>query len=460
MRQKLLLFLIILFAFIFYKETLYYFLISDDFYFISFKNIAEALLPKANFYHYNPVFWTLMFIVKSLFGANPFVFHFLTIALHISNIIVFYYFGKLLLKSTKSGLLAALIFSIFFPNYETVYWITGLNTSLMVFFYLLGLLVFISLNNPTRLLRYSTFLLFFTLALLSHEYAISLPIVCFVYWLLFNRKKIKIFDGIKIFAPPVIIIILLTAIKLMYVSKNLVVVKPSILRFIQSFIKSFTYLLLPSPPTLDSLPKILLIGLFILLIIFVLLKSLKSKIRLFLLSWLIITIIIFSLTSLPQARYFYLSSIPALLLITSIIKDDKLKWKFVYLLFIVVSGIIFLQQQKIYWRETSLITKRTLADIKSNYPTPISGQTIYFINLPDSINGPPWNAYLFRNGLDNALELYYGKKVEEIKYYRSIPPSKAIRDDPYISPDKLEQLIKKNELIFIYKEKEGTVEKL
>lgn len=455
--------LLVLLNLFFYLPSLNFFFISDDFYFLSFNNVIDLISLKPGFYHYNPVFWFTIWVTKSLFGLHPLPFHLITILVHLLNVCSIFILGRLLFKDYKLAFLGSLIYSLFFSHYEVVYWITGLNTSLMVFFYILGFITFTRLISKITILRYSTFLLFFILAILSHEYAISLPIICFIYWFIFKKGKRKLSEVIKIFSFPTLILFSIIVIKLAQSSANLVVKIPTLFRFFISILKSFLYLFIPNPYLIDGLPKLLLVILGVFLIIFLIFKSYKSKINLFLLTWFLITTVIFSATSLPQARYFYLSSIPAIFLTLSILKRSN-RFLYFWSLFIMGSGIFFLQEQKIYWQKGSDITKNILHELQTT-TTALStpgvtniNKTIYFINLPDSVNGPPWQAYLFRNGLENAIELFDGKNMKDIIYFRTIQNDNIVRDDPWLSTKQLTRMKRNKEIIFIYsKEKESII---
>lgn len=455
--KYLLLTLLILASILFYKNTLGYFFISDDFYFLSFKNLWDALTFKPLFYHYNPFFWFTIWLVKSLFGLNPFLFHSFTVGIHLFNVILIYVLGYRLFRNYKLSFLVSLVFSFFFSHYEVVYWVTGLNTSIMISFYLLGFLSFIHFILSTKTTYYILFNLFLILAVFTHEYAISLPLVCFFYWFIFRKNNKNILGSIKLFFTPLVIIFGLSLYKIHSTNIDLFVHPPSLFRFLQSFIKSYLYLFLPVPYLIDSLPKVLLIPFFIILSLFIIIKSYSSKLNLFLFLWGFSTITLFSITSLPQARYFYLSAVPVILLTISILSKAKnRKFIFIYVLISVLGGIFFLSSQKRYWEKSSDITKKTLLTIKSVLSKSVEKRTLYFVNLPDSTNGPPWNAYVFRNGLDSVLALNE-RETFIIKYFRTFSNDNIVRDDPLISETELKSLKAQGELIFIYNKKEEGV---
>lgn len=442
-------------TFFLFQSTLNYYFISDDFFYTSFKNVSAALSIHKGEYHYNPIFWSFLLVIKQIWGLNPFIFHLFTLIIHLINIILVFSLTNKITKNKTQSLISALIFALFFSHYEVVFWITGINTSLMVSFYILSLIAFISFNAKPTMINYTVFFLFFLLALLTHEYAVSLLSIVLTYWLIFAKRNKTMTFLLKLILLPATSILVLTIAKISWSSASLVVKIPTLSRFLSSIIKSFLYLFIPIPYLIDALPKILLPLIFLFLTYLLLATIKQNKLRIFLFIWVCLTVTVFSATSLPQARYFYLSSIPAILLLTSIIIKAKSKLSFlgfIYLIVILTSGIIFIQKQKQYWQESSSITKKVLTDIKKLHPNPDKNKNIYFINLPDSTNGPPWNAYVFRRGLNQALENIYGYQLNLI-YLRTIPRNEKVREDQLINQETLTELKNRNEAVFIYNQK-------
>lgn len=457
-KNKFLLLVLLIITFLFYLPVLKFYFISDDFYFLSFSNIKEVIPYKSGFYHYNPIFWLILFSIKKIFNLNTMALHSIVLSIHLVNVILLYNLAVYILKKRKQAIISSLLFAFFFGNYEVVYWITGLNTSLMVMFYLLSLIFFVKFIQTKNISQYILFFSAFTAALLTHEYSISLFPLCIICWFLLSRKTGNFISYIKVFLLPALVLLLLFLTKNVFSRTSFFVINPNLTIFMRSFIKSFVYMFIPNPFFIDMLPKFVLIPFFVIILIFILYNALSDKKRLFLFSWIFLTVAAFSLTSLPQARYFYLSFIPASITITSLLslKINKII-SFLYLFFIFSSGILFLYKQSLYWSDSSKITLNTLQKIKTLYPRPVSNKTVDFINLPDSVNGPPWNAYLFRNGFENALNMYYGMSFSPIRYYRTVPYDEVVRNDPFISQQQLMDLKKSGDVIFLYSKDTQTV---
>ena len=101
-----------------------------------------------------------------------------------------------------------------------------------------------------------------------------------------------------------------------------------------------------------------------------------------------------------------------------------------------------MKKQMIYWQKSSQIIKSSVNFAKENC-NPVTSD-IYFLNLPDSINGPPWNTYLFRSNLDMALNI----DPKKIHYGRTVPFDEKVRNDTYLDKTQEDELRNKKELIF------------
>ncbi|OGG15157.1 hypothetical protein A2773_04685 [Candidatus Gottesmanbacteria bacterium RIFCSPHIGHO2_01_FULL_39_10] len=442
-------FLLVIINLLFYLPSLKFFFVSDDFYFLSVNSLIEALKFRPDFNHHIPVFWFVIWLIKSIFGLSPFIFHLVTLLVHVLNVILVYFLGLLLIKNKTLALLAAIIYSFFFSHYEVVYWVTGLSTSLMVFFYLVGLLFFTKFLENQKLINYLLFLLSFILAVFSHEYAFTLPFICIAYYLLITKNKKELFGIIKLFSLPLVILFLLFFFRISQSAVPLTAQSPDITRFIISITKSSLYLFIANPFFVDSLPKIFLVLLSLLTMIIIIIKSHRSNINLFLLIWCFLTILLFSSTSLPQARYFYLSSIPAILLIISLFNFSKLfkPIGMIYITFILLSGIIFLKYQQMQWNKASKITQNIVTKLNQDITNSNLKQPIYIVDLLDSVNGPPWQAYVFRNGLEDAIYMYTDRKAK-INYLRTVGAGGRVRNDPLTTWDNIHLLIDKGETVY------------
>ena len=389
MKKRFLLGLIILFAWFFYRESLSFYFISDDFYYLSFNTIPAILNTFFSDQHFIPVFLTVILTVKKLSGLNPYIFHLSLVLVHLTNISLIFILGKKLLMRSKSALLSAFIYSIFFSHYETVYWISGLSLSLMVLFYLSGLICLLNYINGHKRLYLWGYVSAALLAFMSHEYAITLLIFPFLL-----RQKSAAKPGIAL---------ILTVSGSFLVRQFLGNIDPPqqfrIINFLKGIVISHVQLFLPLPQVLEKIPGIGMIFLF-LLIIYFLFRNFRYQ-HFILLLWLESVIFLFSATSLPQARYYYLASIPAIYLLVDILKKESR----IFLSIFLISNLVFLNGQSQLWRQSGLITEKIVRQISRELTSLPPDKKLYVVSLLDSLNGPPWHAYLFRNGVKEAVEL-------------------------------------------------------
>ena len=384
-----LLWIIVIFSWLLYRESLSFYFISDDFYFLSFNSIPLILKTFYTDQHFIPVFLIYIYLIKSIFSLNPFIFHLSAVLIHLINVILVYILGKELLQKKKSALLAAFIFANFFSHYEVIFWISGLSLSLMVLFYLSALIFLLKFLKSERQLFLWGYLGAALLAFLSHEYALTLFIFPF---LLKHKRAIK--------SAIAFILIVLGSLMIRHFLGNISAPQPfRPINFLKGEVLSHLQLFLPLPQVLEKIPDVGIIILFI-LIIYLLLRNFRRQ-HFFLVLWLESTILLFSATSLPQARYYYLSSIPAIYLLVDILKKEGR----IFLFIILISNLAFLGRQSQLWRLSGLITEKIVRQISRELKALLPDKKLYVISLPDSLNGPPWHAYLFRNGLKEAVEL-------------------------------------------------------
>jgi tetratricopeptide (TPR) repeat protein len=196
-------FLIFVLGFLLYSQTLFfdftYFddkdLILENYPIIgSFKNIG-LIFGDDVFFHQNSFFYrpllNLFFMSEaSIFGTSPFIFHLTHILIHILAAVLIF---RLFLKWQSSRALAfflALLFLVHPVLTQAVSWIPGRNDSLLTVFVLAAFLSFLNFSERPRWLAAVSYLIFFFLALLTKETAISLPFLVILYFLFLEPKKI------------------------------------------------------------------------------------------------------------------------------------------------------------------------------------------------------------------------------------------------------------------------------
>jgi len=140
---------------------------------------VKAIFTERLLWQYHPVTQLSYMLENAVAGLNPHVFHFDNLLLHVLNTVLVLLFICLLDGDMKIAWATALLFGIHPMNVEPVAWITSRKDLLFVFFYLNTLVCYLwayerpSLQRPLHRIA----LLFFVLALLSKEMAVTLPLV-------------------------------------------------------------------------------------------------------------------------------------------------------------------------------------------------------------------------------------------------------------------------------------------
>jgi tetratricopeptide (TPR) repeat protein len=161
---------------------------------LSWSSISKTF---SSFYasNYHPVTMVFLSLEYKLFGFTPSSYHYLSLIIHILNIILLFYFLRQLAFNETTSLLVALLFAVHPMHVESVAWISEQKDLLYSAFYLLSLicyLLFLKNNNRKKWFIFS--LIFFLISLLSKSMAVTLPLVLLLIdWYKDRLKGRKIF---------------------------------------------------------------------------------------------------------------------------------------------------------------------------------------------------------------------------------------------------------------------------
>lgn len=165
---------------------------NDDFIHIPLSANGELLQRNT----FRPICDLSVMLDYWLWGKNAFGYHITNIALHITATILLYYFTKLLFqKYFKTGnakiisLFSTLLFFIYAMHGESVFWILGRSSVLVMIWSLCFLWCFIKRHDSTKYV--TAYILFFVLSLLTYESAWMLPIYAFMITLTEQKLPAK-----------------------------------------------------------------------------------------------------------------------------------------------------------------------------------------------------------------------------------------------------------------------------
>lgn len=140
--------------------------------------------------YYRPLV-TLSFLLDyQIAGLKPFFYYLTNLTLHLANAVLLFFIFNILLKKKYLGFAAALLFAVHPVQWEAVANIAGRSILLCAFWQLAAFLLYItyalrSRLHPRRKFYFAASLLAFSLALLSKESAVVLPLLLagYEYWM-------------------------------------------------------------------------------------------------------------------------------------------------------------------------------------------------------------------------------------------------------------------------------------
>jgi hypothetical protein len=420
-------FVLVALGLIAYARILFSFFLSDDFWLIA--AVARhgpfgAWTDRQSMF-FRPLVSCSLFLDYLVWGLNPIGFHLTSVLLHSLNGCLAAWIAVTLLPrrrlaSTVAVALTVGVCFILSPSHtESVSWISGRTDVLATVFFLASLLVYLiaDRHGHTRT-RLAWCLAFYACALLSKEQTIVLPLVIAVHWQLSNR------DGpapLRRAAP--------FAVGFLIVAGAYLVARRNVIGQVGGGYGS----IIPAdttpwgladglclfmarsvlPPQMWISDRWVGAGLWLLLIGTLVWQSRTSLVGSGLLSTVAALAVAAQATVLPALnltissadtqgeRFVYLSSAFTIMFIGSAagLLAARVGMKSLILLCpLVLSAFYVLHQANENWETAGRISGNVLGSLEAAVP---SGNAVV-LNIPDSIRG----AYIFRNGLPEAMELF------------------------------------------------------
>ncbi len=142
--------------------------------------------------YYRPMMTLGYLAVHQLFGSNPLAFHAVNLLLHALVVSLVFVAGRQLFLSGEIGFFAATVFALHPVHTEPVNWIGAVTELELTLFYLLTFWFFLVLPKPGSwrlVLAHIGMAGSFTLAMLSKEQAVTLPLVAMFYEHLYRSDR-------------------------------------------------------------------------------------------------------------------------------------------------------------------------------------------------------------------------------------------------------------------------------
>src|SRR3989339_1129179 len=192
----------LLISLLFFGQSLNNFFASDDFHWlviardtqwswqIFFTNYEGGHVGGS----YNPLLVIIFKLFYQLFSTNYFVYHLASLLFHsINGLLVYILANKIFdltgIKNKGYSLVAALLFLLYPIHVEAIAWIAAWPHLLVTIFYLLALINYFVFKDSGRKITLLYSFIFFILALLIKEIAISLPFLILIWEVYFYSLK-------------------------------------------------------------------------------------------------------------------------------------------------------------------------------------------------------------------------------------------------------------------------------
>jgi protein O-mannosyl-transferase len=398
---------------------------------------------------YRPIHILTYAIDYHLWKLNVVGYHLTNVILHILVALCIYWLINILFKDKIVSLLCASLFVIHPIHTTVVSYISSRAEELYLLFMLTSFIFYVKSLKSGSIIHCIIMALSYSLAFLSKENSLILPVLILLYHYTF-REKIRPREFIPI-SGIALLYIVLRATLLKHLMTGVVVNGTLIQRIPGFFVAIATYvklLFLPLNLHIEygaalfnlSDPKAIY-GLLILAVLaFSIFKTLKTnKLIFFSLSWLLITLLpvsnLYPLNAYMSENWLYLPSIGFFLILAESLKIlyKKLKIPALILTACLLAFYSYLTiMQNKTWAEPALFYERTLRYAPDSSKAYTNLGLIYY-NRGDKENA----AFLYRKAIEtdpNAIEAYYnlgltynevGEKEKSVAMYK-----KAIEVDP------------------------------
>ena len=388
--------------------------------------ITTAAEPK----FYRPLsllmFWKLN---HSLFGMNPAGYWAASVLMHAVNGFLLYLIIKRLSGSVLAAVAGGLIFVLIPLHGESVAWLCCAFDRFCLFFILIGVLGYVAYRAERKMPFYILSLASFVFALLSKEMALTFPALIVLAEILYWEKGGRIKEAALRVLPFCIIFGVYLLLRFMMfkgiggypdaqgASRDLAFNAETVFPTLKSLP---AYILFPANRLLFKMPPVYWFLGSIYLLVFAVsaiasLDSLKLKIFILGLAWMAFTLVavINILPLFPQlmrGRLIYTPLAGFAIFASAFFMPSAKSGKAIAiteisLLVLLLSGYLFIDSINYKaWKKAYAIDSSILNQTNNLCPSFPAGSKLYYIGIPDNYNG----AFLFRNGLDNALNLFYG----------------------------------------------------
>lgn len=430
---------IIVLASVYLFPSLFLYFVSEDIKFAVlfkdhsfFENLRNIWFPSGEFlnkgYLFRPIISSINLIEYSLWGINPFGYHFINGLIHTVNSVLIYRLSLILLKNNNVALLSALIF-IFHPILgHSIFWISGRTDMLALSFYLLSLINTSSFIEKTSLKKLILIQILFLCAMLTKEVSITLPLA--QVWMIFWKKNhISLSEDvrqyiIKIIASSAVVFSIFLYYRFSIFNQNPFIIDSiytigGLSQLVTNMIKIGSFLTVPIGHTWFELKLINYKTYAIILMVPLLIKScvylFNNRCRQYKIIMLTVLLFISALPlfNLTMRWYLYIPVSFFSIVLAALIIKIKDKSRFAYLLLVAYLMIFILGSVLNYkiWLNNAQIGKEVVNGLEDQIKMNDNIETIAILNFPSKVN----RVATFVDGFESLIRLITGSSKKIIR---------------------------------------------
>lgn len=412
---------------------------------LSFNTISNYF-TEANGFFYRPGTKVYFLLMHSVFWFNQIVYHFVSILLHSTVAILFFFLAKRIFRNQYLAALSSLLWLFMSGYLEAVLWISSTGHLFNAIFILLSLLFFIVWEDKRKSIFFIFSLICVFLSLLFHELGTIAPLLLLSYKIFKDDLMVSFFKKIEyylLFLPGIFYLIIRYASQSHWLSGDynysflklplnvagnlfgylsLVVIGPLSLALYQNL----RSLLRDNLITSSIIITVLLLGIYIGKSAFLNLEKKDRKIIVFGMLFFAISLIPFLGLGNITSRYSYLASFGAVIILTLLFKKLYLyiniygKKVAVICIFLVISTfslwhVIQSQQLHADWSGAGKKSEKFFTSIEGLYSDYWSYESIelHLVNVPIRVG----EAWVFPVGLDDAIWFAFkNKNINIVKH--------------------------------------------
>lgn len=178
-----------------YRDSFNAYFFQDDWFTLKISdahNLADFFnffIPRTDVIYYRPLGMQLpFFLLRSIFGLNPFPFHLLTFITHAVNILLVFLLLRFLFKEDSLSLIASFLYGTSIVHYTPFFWSATYAFVLGPTFFFLSFIFFLRFLRKGSI-SYWLSIAFYLLGLLTNELVVVLPMILFFYLFIFQKVK-------------------------------------------------------------------------------------------------------------------------------------------------------------------------------------------------------------------------------------------------------------------------------